>query len=197
MRIGIAIALCALVLPATALAKGPTAAMITGPGLETPLKLGGGNGFSEGSPMAVLTTYGGFFEAAWGGRPNRVLPKSPTKSLGPKYRVVYVVPGPAGKSDRIRQDLYPYAKGGSLTYISPGQPFFDTRRTTGGWFRTGPRLTPALVAAGLPAQVAPTAPAAADDATSGSLGLWALVAMLVLAGIAALALWRRARPATA
>jgi hypothetical protein len=48
MRIAVAAMLAALVLPAGALAKGPTGAIITGPGLEEPLKLGGLNGWRQG-----------------------------------------------------------------------------------------------------------------------------------------------------
>lgn len=151
MRIRIAVALCALVLPAEALAKGPTTATISGPGLAKPLKLGGPRGWNTNSPMAILANDGGFFQVGWGTQPARALAKSPTKSLGPKYLVVYFVPGPSGQGDRIRQELYPYAKGGLLTYMRAGQPFFRTRRTQGGWFRPRPRLKAALIEAGLPA----------------------------------------------
>ena len=196
MRIGIAIALCALVLPATALAKGPTAATITGPGLEKPLKLGGGpNALRNGAPMEVLMNEGGFFQVAWGTQPSRVLAKSPTTRLGPKYRVVYFVPGPAGQTDRIGQELYPYARGGLLTYTRSGQPFFVNRRTQGGWFRARPRLKTALIEAGLPASAPAAAAAKSDDGSPVALA--ALPVGLVLVGAAAFALRRRARPATA
>ena len=196
MRIGIAIALCALVLPATALAKGPTAATITGPGLEKPLKLGGGpNALRNGAPMEVLMNEGGFFQVAWGTQPSRVLFKSPTRRLGPKYGVVYFVPGPAGQTDRIRQELYPYARGGLLTYTRAGQPFFGNRRTQGGWFRARPRLKTALIKAGLPASAPAAAAAKSDDGSPVALA--ALPLGLVLVGAAAFALRRRARPATA
>jgi hypothetical protein len=153
VRIGIAVALCALVLPAAALAKGPTAATITGPGLAKPLKLGGRTGWRPGSAMEALVRYGGFFQVAWGGQPNRTLWKSPTRHLGRRYRVVYLVPGPSGRDDRIRQDLYPFAQGGPVTYTPAGQRFFGTKRTLGGWFRAQRQLTRALVAAGLPRPV--------------------------------------------
>jgi hypothetical protein len=197
VRIGIAVALLALLLPAGALAKGPTAATITGPGLDKPLKLGGGpNALANGRPMEVLMTRGGFFQVAWGGQSRRALAKAPTKNLGPKYEVVYVVPGPSGQEDLIRQDLYPHAKGGPVSFTPAGQPFFGTRRTLGGWFRAQPVLTSALVAAGLPARTSPTAPAAGDD-TVPAFGLWTLLSALALAAIAVLALRRRARPAAA
>ena len=82
---------------------------------------------------------GGFFEVAWGTQPRRVLAKSPTRNLGPKYSVVYVVPGPSGQNDLIRQDLYPHAKGGPVTYTPAGQPFFGNRRTLAVGSARGPR----------------------------------------------------------
>jgi hypothetical protein len=111
VRIGIAVVLCALVLPAGALAKGPTTATITGPGLAKPLKLGGPRGWNTNSPMAILVNEGGFFQVACGTEPARALAQSPTRNLGPKYQIVYFVPGPSNQGDRIRQELYPYAKG--------------------------------------------------------------------------------------
>jgi hypothetical protein len=198
VRIGIAVVLLALVAPAAALAKGPTEATITGPGLAKPLQLGGRSGWGQGWPMEVLVRHGGFFQVAWGGQTGRTLAKSPTERLGPKYEIVYLVPGPTGTDDRIRQDFYPFARGGPLTYTPAGQKFFRTRHTLGGWFRTAPALTAALVAAGLPAQASRTPPAAdADDDSSPPVGLFALVATLGLAGIAAAAFRRRARPASA
>lgn len=196
MRIGIAVAVCALVFPAVAAAKGPTEGTISGPGLDKPLKLGGRNGWRQGSPMETLVRYGGFFQVAWGGQTGRTFANSPTQRLGPMYRVVYRVPGPTGADDRIRQELYPFAKGGPLTYTPAGQKFFRTRRTLGGWFRTVPQLTTALVAAGLPAQAQRT-PSTANDRAGRPLGLWALVGTLALVVLAALALKRRARPVAA
>jgi hypothetical protein len=193
----IAAAFLALALPAAALAKGPTEATISGPGLARPLHLGGPGGWAEGSPMAELVSRAGFFQAAWGDERGRILTKRPTKDLGPSYKVVYVVPGPSGKDDRIRQDLYPFARGGALTYTPPDQRFFDTQRTLGGWFRVVPPLTPTLVAAGLPR---PTPRAAATAAREGdSRRLWPLpiAALFVLAALGAVTVLRRMRTAPA
>ena len=195
MRIGIAALLFALALPAVALAKGPTQATVAGPGLAEPLKLGGPSGWRAGSPMEVLTTGGGFFQVAWGGSPGRILAKSPTSRLGPKYRVVYVVPGPSGQDDRIRQDLYPFARGGPLTYTPPGQPFFDTRRTLGGWFRGAPDLKRVVVAARPPSPGRP--PASAGEDSGPPLALLGLVAVLGLAAVALAGTRRRIRAASA
>jgi hypothetical protein len=68
--------------------------------------------------------------------------------------VTYTVPGPYGDST-LRQDLYPYAVKGPASYMTPGQKFWDTQSTPGGWYRGTPDLKRVLVKAGLP----PAAPA--------------------------------------
>jgi hypothetical protein len=199
VRIGIALVALALALPAAALAKGPTDATITGPGLSEPLKLGGERALAPGEPLEALMSRGGFFQVAWGGSPRRILDRSPTAGLGPKYEVVYVVPGPSGQTDLIRQDLYPYAEGGELTYTPPGQRFFGTRKTHGGWFRATAGLTEALVEAGLPTEAAVARSAAPPPADGGAPPGWpaALLAVVGLVVAATLLLRRRLRPAAA
>jgi hypothetical protein len=197
VKIGIAAAFLALALPAAALAKGPTEALISGPGLAKPLKLGGPGGWTDGSPMAELTSRAGFFQVVWGGQPGQTLTKSPTKDLGPRYRVVYVVPGPSGTNDRIHQDLYPFAKGGALTYTPRGQRFFDTRRTLGGWFRVVPPLTATLVAAGLPRPTPPIAPTAGREGNSRPRWPLPIAALFVLVAFGTVAVRRRTRTAPA
>jgi hypothetical protein len=149
----------ALVLPAAALAKGPSEATITGPGLDKAITLKGMDDSSR------LTEYAGFFPAAFGQQPNPMLSGRPTGKLGPKYTIRYVVPTGDTTSSRIVQDVYPYAKGGAVTYMKPGQDIFDSK-TTGGWYRGGLVLWRSLVGAGLPA----TAPAAPSAPASSSLG---------------------------
>jgi hypothetical protein len=194
VRTALVAAICLLALPAGAMAKGPQAASIAGPGLVAPLHLGGEGEWDAGGPLERLVTDGGFFEAVWGGESGSLLARSPTARLGPLYRVTYFVPGPSGRSDRIRQQLYPYARGGPLTYTPPGQPFFDTERTRGGWFRAAPRLLRPLIAAGLPRQARPP-PAkatAAEESPRSLLGVAALV-LVLLAAAAALVVRRTAR----
>jgi hypothetical protein len=181
------------------LAKGPTAATITGPGLEKPLRLGGGpNALANGTPMQVLMMRGGFFQVAFGSQPRRILAKSPTEDLGPKYLVVYVLPGPAGQEDLIHQELYPHARGGPVSYTRADQRFFGRMKTVGGWFRARPVLTTALVEAGLPA--APTGATATQVAGDDGLPPAAYAGILLALGLAAvaiLAVRRSARPASA
>jgi hypothetical protein len=62
-----------------------------------------------GTPLGSLVQYGGFFPQVFGGVPDPTRRTRPAGDLGPRYRVVYRVPGPGGKST-IGQDVYPYAK---------------------------------------------------------------------------------------
>lgn len=182
----------ALVLPAAALAKGPSEATITGPGLAKAITLGGMDDSSR------LTEDAGFFPAAFGQQPNPMLPGRPAGDLGPRYTILYVVPTGNGVGDRLVQDLYPYAQGGALTYMKPGQEIFDSR-TAGGWFRGGVDLKRSLVAAGLP-QRPPSITASQPDPGSASTTLFAGIGaagVLLLAGAGVFLARRHGRPAAA
>ncbi len=170
----------ALVFAAPALAKGPSEAEITGPDIKggaITFKSGGGDP-DGGTPFGRLVEDAGYFPATFGQQPDPTLRNKPTAALGPKYRITYVVPGPYGRNDTLRQDFYPYAAGGPLTYTEPGQPFFGGEKTHGGWFQAPQTLKNDLV--GLPAK-APTAGAVSD-------GFWPLSSTLTTALAAALLL---------
>jgi hypothetical protein len=146
------ICLLALFLAAPAQAKGPDRATLTGPGLEKPLVFGG-YGSDGKAPLGLLTEKGGFWVqvfgvAAAGVNQGKVLTAKPTDNLGPRYLVVYRVPGPRTAS-LIRQELYPYAS--KPVSHMPKQRFWQTRIAPGGWYRWGAGLKAALVKAGLPA----------------------------------------------
>jgi hypothetical protein len=169
-RLTLAIAaLAALALPAVASAKGPTEGSISGPGFSKVVKVlydGGG-----GSAGDNLTQESGFFPAAFGQSPDPMLHRKPAGPLGPRYTIAWKVPGGGGAMFRIRQDLYPYARGGAVTFTKPGQPIFDMS-TRGGWYRD-PGLKRTLVSLGLPA----SAP------SDGSGFTYTLVFGLVAAGL--------------
>jgi hypothetical protein len=123
-----------------------------------------------------------------------MLPSRPKGDLGPKYTITYTVPGPNNELDKLRQDVYPYAPNGPVAYMAPGQKFFGTEQTRGGWFQAGPELKKTLVSAGLPAR----ATGGSSDGTSVSTNLFSLVAVaLFLIAATAVFLRRRARPAAA
>src|SRR5438046_10214985 len=144
----------ALLIPAPALAKGPSDASISGPGLGKTLTIRG-DGETQNTALGQLTLNVGFFPAAFGQQPNPMLPGRPSGKLGPKYTIRYLVPG-GGEPGHVQkfhitQDLYPYAAGGAVTYMKPGQKIFDFT-THGGWFPGGIALKQTLVQNGLPAR---------------------------------------------
>src|SRR5262245_43041458 len=141
----------ALALPASAAAKGPESASLTGPGLDRSLAIHGQGESGAGTPLGALVTYGGYFSQVFGENPDPTIAARPKGTLGPRYKVVYFVPGPNGDS-RITQFVYPYAKPVPLTYMNPGQRFWKTERTHGGWFKSYAALTRALKQVGLPAR---------------------------------------------
>ena len=150
MRIYLAAAVfVALALPVLAAAKGPVGASISGPGLDRSLSVRG-DGEGPGTALGTLAMASGFFPQMFGQTPDPTLTSRPGTSLGPRYRVVYAVPGPNGVESRIVQLVYPYAKLGALSFMRPGQVFWDGETTHGGWFRAGASLKRMLVRAGLP-----------------------------------------------
>ena len=148
----IAAALVALALPVVAAAKGPVSASMSGPGLEGGTLAFSGDGEGPGTALGTLATSGGFFAQMFGQTPDPTLATRPTGTLGVRYTVVYIVPGPNGIRSRVVQLVYPYAQPVPLTYMKPGQRFWGTERAHGGWFRASPGWKKMLVRAGLPAR---------------------------------------------
>jgi hypothetical protein len=175
--------LCAAALLApAALAKGPSEASITGPGLSKPITFKGMDDASK------LTEYTGVFPAAFGQSPDPMLKGRPAGRLGRKYTISYVVPGPNSQTFHLSQDVYPYARGGAVTYMKPGQAIFDSR-TIGGWYPAGSALKDFLIRAGLPG-TAPRASSGTNFALVAGIGI---PGALVLAGAALLVARRRSR----
>jgi hypothetical protein len=172
------LAIAALALPAAAIAKGPSEASITGPGLGKAITIVGAE--EEGSPLMSFAEQTGFFPAAFGQQPDPMLPAQPKGDLGPKYRIEYKVPGPDNGMFEISQDLYPYASPLAVTYTPSGQKIFDTT-THGGWFES-PLLKDTLVAAGLPktsAAAKAQTSSSAGFSTTGWLGVAIGIALLI------------------
>jgi hypothetical protein len=150
-RYFIAAALVALALPALAAAKGPVSASISGPGLERALAVRG-DGEGPGTALGTLADASGYFAQMFGQSPDPTLASRPSGRLGLRYTVVYVVPGPNNIRSRVVQYIYPYAKPVALTYMKPGQTFWDGKRAHGGWYRASSGLKKMLIRAGLPAK---------------------------------------------
>src|SRR4051794_37944659 len=185
LRAIILLVLAAVAVPSAASAKGPTEATISGPGFTKTIKvLGDGSGVGPG---ADLTQEGGFFPAAYGQSPDPMRHRPPTGSLGPRYTIVWKVPAGEGVATRIRQDLYPYARGGAVTYMKPGQPIFGMT-TPGGW-HANPELKRTLVSLGLPL-AAPSTTSGRNFELMAGLGI---PGALVAAGVATVLAKRRRR----
>jgi hypothetical protein len=175
------IVLVALALPATALAKGPSHAAIAGAGLTT-IRISGAEG--SATPFWRLVEEAGWFEAAWG--PSRLPQAPPQGELGPKYTITWKVPS----SNKLYQDVYPYAKPYPVTYMPSGQKIYDTP-VKGGWFQGGAKLKSALARVGLPTQApqasAPAAHAPPPPSQPGS-DVWTGAITAIAAGAVILAL---------
>ena len=182
----------ALLAPAAATAKGPSAATITGPGLAHAIDVNGYGEGGTGTPLGILVTEGGFFAQVFEQTPKTTLNARPKAWLGPRYRVTYTVPGGDRGDSTLRQDLYPYATNGPVTYMAPGQKFWDTNSTIGGWYRGTRELKRTLVKAGLPAR-APVRRSTRDRTLPVAVGAGAGVAVAA----AAFALLYRRRPTNA
>jgi uncharacterized protein (DUF58 family) len=146
----IAAAVVALLVPAVAAAKGPVSATISGPRLDRLLAIQG-DGEGPGTALGTLAAASGYFAQMFGQSPDPTLASRPRASLGPRYKAVYVVPGPNDVQSRVVQYIYPYAKPVALTFMKPGQRFWNGRKAHGGWYRASTRLKAVLVRAGLPA----------------------------------------------
>lgn len=166
----------ALAVIAPAAAKGPSTATLTGPGLDRAIPVRGEGEMGTGTPLGSLVQLGGFFPQMFVEAPDPTTRARPATDLGPRYRVVYRVPGPNGISTVV-QDVYPYAKT-PVTYMSSGQRFWGGQRTHGGWFVAGAGLKATLVGAGLP-ESPPASGGSFPWAWTGA-GALAVVLLLVL-----------------
>ena len=186
------IVLVALALPASALAKGPSAASIAGSGLTT-IRIAG----AEGSATRFwrFVEAAGFFEAAYGPR----LPKTqPEGDLGPRYTITWKVPS----SNRLYQDVYPYAQPYPVTYMSPEQKIYGSK-VKGGWFVGGVKLKKALALIGVPTEAPQPPPSARHEPPAQASGsglsardvgaIAAGAVILVLAVLVAIHAMRRSR----
>jgi hypothetical protein len=153
MRTRVVLAIVVVVLALStgvAAAKGPTGGELTGQGLTAPIPLSGGEGTASGDGLIMQT---GFFAAAFPEVPDPMLDERPAGDLGPKLTITWQL-SPAPGADALTQDVYPYAEGGPLTYMAPGQPFYTTEKTRGGWYRATPALVTTLQQLGVPPRAA-------------------------------------------
>ncbi|MBA3736541.1 MAG: hypothetical protein H0W90_15335 [Actinobacteria bacterium] len=173
-----------LLLPAAATAKGPSAASISGPGLDHAISIQGYGEGDSSSPLGILVEQSGFFAQVFEQTPSPTSSRRPTSQLGPRYDVTYTVPGGPNGDSILHQDLYPYAANGPVSYVAPNQTFWASQKTAGGWFRGDIQLKRMLVKAGMPAR-APSQSATHGGKLGVALGAGAGVAVAA-AGLALL-----------
>jgi hypothetical protein len=162
-------------------------AHISGPGLG-----GGGLRISapatEGLWESGIDVAGGLDDARAGSIADLGLTAG---ELGPRYVVSYRFDvGPSRPAEVVRQELYPYAKGGPVTYTPPGQRLAEGQPWGGaisaGWYQSSLGFFHYLVDQGLP-ETNPVAAAAdresaPDTASAARSTPWGWIA-LALAGL--------------
>jgi hypothetical protein len=184
-KLALTVLVC-LALPSTALSKGPTKAIIAGPGMPA-IRISGAEGNS--TPFWHFVEAAGFFEAAWG--PAQLPQTPPDGELGPRYTITWTVPS----SSRLHQQLYPYAKPYPVTYMPRRQRIYGNA-VEGGWFSGGRKLERALLRIGVPARPrvvsstpstsppAPRSPSGSKAPIPALAAMSAAIAVLALAGAA-------------
>jgi hypothetical protein len=159
------LALLLAAVPTAAQAKGASAATISGGGPGGlpggPIDIKGDGEPGSDTDLANLADSAGLFAVLFQDGSTAVLTAPPAGDRGPRYTITWTFPNGAGSADKVRQSVWPYAAGGPVTYMAPGQPVLDTT-TMGGWYRAGDDLRQRLVALGLP----PRPPAAATPASA-------------------------------
>ena len=197
-----------MTLATPALAKGPSRAMITGAGLAHGLVVTGSGEPGQLSALSDLAWRTELFIVLFGSggampAPSRLRAPPPAAALGVRYTVVYTVPGVTPRAGeqygRIRQFLYPLAKGGPVIYTPPGQAGFGRPLEVTGWMRGSPRLTSVLARLGVPPrqQSMHAHPSATRDAGGRAVDWLVGLALAVTGGALAGVAWRlrRRRPA--
>lgn len=153
-------------------AKGADQATITGPGLAKPIVVGGDGepGSTEG--LGQLSEGSGLYTALFGpdsGMGAPLADKAPAGDLGSKYQISFRIPGGNPQPDVLKQDLYPMAPNGPVTYTAPGQVALGGR-SHGGWYQGPASLTAVLKQLGVPvgAPVSGLSPTTSGPATSAA-----------------------------
>jgi hypothetical protein len=137
--------------PTAAWAKGASKGTVQGGGLPGPLTVSGEGEPGSGELLARLAEQTGAYVAMYGEQEGSgaLVATKPAGALGPHYLVTYSVPSPAGGEDAVKQDLYPFAHGGPVTFTAAGQHFMDGMATTGGWYQAPASLRETLAAIGV------------------------------------------------
>ncbi|MEX2650913.1 MAG: hypothetical protein WD473_00490, partial [Acidimicrobiia bacterium] len=117
-------------------AKGPSQGVIEGPGIAPPLALRDPGERTIGPNLAAMVQESGLLAQLFGNDDVRELP--PSGELGARYTVRYTMDGT--EKAVVTQYVFPFATTGPVTYMPPGQRFWDNGRTGGGWFSAKRKL---------------------------------------------------------
>lgn len=192
LLVGMGVALAVTLLGGPAWAKGVVEANISGPGLGGGSgAVGGGGGMRIDPPESDRMWESGIMEDTKADSVSEL--GVPFADLGPKYVVTYRFDfGPGAEQAVARQDLYPYAKGGPVTFTPAGQllsaELFDSPLPS-GWVQAEPGFLEFLVENGLPetnpvAAAAPGQPTTdPDPLTRSAPWPWIVIALAGLAGL--------------
>jgi hypothetical protein len=136
-----AVVVCVAMLSGIAGAKGAQDATITGPGIRGSLFVG--NGSQNPAPVNVnnLAVATGTYYAMSSSGPSPIHARRPSGPLGPRYRIVYRMYTGADEVTPIRQDVYPFARAGCVTYTPRGQRAFD-KTARSGWYTSNVQPSP-------------------------------------------------------
>lgn len=134
LRVATFLVVCAMVVltASPVLGKGPSQAVVEGPGLTSPVSLRPPNQRTIGPALATMAQESGFFGGLYGTGPGYRASRPRNTQLGPRFTVRYTLGGLRGESTLV-QSLYPYAPSGPVTHMPSDQPFWmDQRPQEGG-----------------------------------------------------------------
>jgi hypothetical protein len=189
VRLGVVAA--AVIAGPAAEAKGPSQAVVTGPGLSAPLSLRVSGSRTIGQELADMVQLSGFFDEAFGGKPRG---HRPSGELGPRYTVTYTMSAVRPPAT-LTQDVYPFADHGPVTTMASGQTFWGNQHTPGGWYRAKGRFKTFLMDLGVPEPIVHRPAGVTSGGGSGRFPFgWLSAAVLAcLVAAAAFLLLRRQR----
>jgi hypothetical protein len=185
--------LIALAAGLPAFAKGPSQAVVDGPGLSTPIALSEPGDPTIGPELADMVQKSGFLVGLWCRTCDRRLDHRPPGALGPRYTVTYTMAmdtAEGTRSSEVVQYVFPNAEPRPLTYMPAGQRFWGRTRTAGGWYVARSGLRRLFADLGVTNDATEVMPGVeGDEASRHRSGEWegVLISISVAAVAAALA----------